>query len=89
MKTNVVSTTDIARAKRAIDWSDDADDSLIEKLPDLDGELVLDGDVDDLRKIRAAMKEYERREANVGEDKMMYDSRYTLQFMEVAEEKDR
>lgn len=68
---------DITRARRAVQWDSETDESLVDECFE-DDEFV--GEYDELFAIRQAMRRYEKQEADIGEDKAMYDSRYALQF---------
>lgn len=68
---------DISRAKRAIRWDSGVSDDLIDRFDGTD----FTGSSEELRVIRSSMRRYEREAAGIGEDKLMYDSRFVLQFI--------
>lgn len=82
MMTKSPMAADIERAKFAIQWDDDVPTKWIDELFTLDNDPDgFTGDQKQLSQIRVAMKRYEKREANMGEDKAFYESRYRLQFL--------
>jgi hypothetical protein len=78
---------DVMRAKRAILWDDDMEDEYTKLFTDGDDPDGFVGDRRDRRVIRQSMKKYERQEATIGEDKLMYDSRLNLQHMDVMDKR--
>ena len=72
-----ISEADITRARHAARKSDDITEQLVEQ--SFDGVKFI-GSGSDLRDIRQAMKHYEEHHACFGEDKLMAESRFNLQF---------
>lgn len=77
-----INSGDVNLAKTTISRNDDLPDELRENFgKDDDGNYVWTGDNDELSAVRSAMRDYEKNEARVGEDKSYYDARYKLQFL--------
>lgn len=83
-----VSEEDLERARRAVAWCRDANDVKVRQYLELFGRSFSEWRQKDLDFIRGCMRQYEEQEAGLVEDKLMYESRAALQWLDVGGDKD-